>query len=112
VANNATIIRPIAPKRSDQAARLKNIHHTTTTNVPTSPPSTANILASGKTIGTTNRTTHTSTAATTPGHSLSGFLGGASLGVILTHFFFLNRRTPKRQQVLKNQTVMCALWYC
>ena len=29
VANSATIIRTMAPKRSDQAARLKNTHHRT-----------------------------------------------------------------------------------
>ena len=38
VANSATIIRTMAPKRSDQGARLKNTHHTTIANPPTSPP--------------------------------------------------------------------------
>ncbi len=39
VATSATTIRTMAPKRSDQGARLKNSHHTTTANPPTSPPS-------------------------------------------------------------------------
>ena len=37
VANSATIIRTMAPKRSDQGARLKNTHHRTIANPPTGP---------------------------------------------------------------------------
>ena len=39
---SATIIRTMAPKRSDQGARLKNSHHTRTANPQTSPPSIPN----------------------------------------------------------------------
>ncbi len=75
VATSATIIRTTAPQRSDQGARLKNAHHTTTANPPTSPPSTAKATASGTTMGTPNLTSHCSTTMTTPGHSRSGFGG-------------------------------------
>src|ERR1035437_10189441 len=78
VANSAIIIRTIAPKRSDQGARLKNNHHTTIANPATSPPRMANAKASGTTMGTPNLTRHSSTAATTPGHSRSGFGGVGS----------------------------------
>ncbi len=38
VANNATIIRTMAPTRSDQGARLKNSHHTRIAAAHTIPP--------------------------------------------------------------------------
>ena len=38
VATSATIIRPMAPKRSDQAARLKKSHHRTTAKPRRAPP--------------------------------------------------------------------------
>ena len=61
VANSATIIRTTAPKRSDQGARLKNTHHTTIANPPTSTAKHRDqIVASGTTMGTTNRTSHCS----------------------------------------------------
>ena len=37
VTNSATTIKPRAPKRSDQAARLKNNHHRMTSKLPTGP---------------------------------------------------------------------------
>ena len=37
VAKSATIIKAMAPKRSGRGARLKNTHHTTIANPPTSP---------------------------------------------------------------------------
>ncbi|CAN5769047.1 hypothetical protein BH20ACI3_BH20ACI3_22430 [soil metagenome] len=80
VANSATIIRAMAPKRSDQGARLRNTHHTTITNAQKTPPITPKnvagnpkYVASGATTGTTNLTSIRSAAATTPGHSRSGF---------------------------------------
>ena len=79
VANSATTIRTMAPTRSDQGARLKNSHHTTTANPPTNPaqhPDRA--VAPGTTMGTTNLTSHSSTTATTPGHSRSGFRGAGA----------------------------------
>jgi len=81
VANSATIIRPTAPTRSGQGARLRNTHHTTIANPQKTPPITPkNVagnpknVASGATIGTTNLSSISSTAATTPGQSRSGFL--------------------------------------
>src|SRR5947207_760057 len=62
VANAATIIRTMALTRSDQGARLKNSHHTTIANAPTSPPITPNIMVSGTRIGATNLTSSSSTA--------------------------------------------------
>ena len=50
-ANTATIIKTIAPTRSDQGARLKNTHHTTIANAPTTPPS----IPMGSGIGRDNR---------------------------------------------------------
>ena len=58
VATIATIIRTMAPKRSDQGARLKKTHHTTIANPPTSPPITPKGMASGSTMGTTNLTSN------------------------------------------------------
>src|SRR5712691_4269686 len=78
VATTATTIRTMAPTRSAQGARLKNSHHTTIANPQASPPSIANMRASGATRGTTNQSSHCSTTATTPGHSRSGFRGGSS----------------------------------
>ncbi len=78
VAASATIIKARAPKRSDQRARLKNTHHRMMTNAQASPPRTLNIMASGKTRGTTNLISTSSTAASTPGQSRSGFRGVGS----------------------------------
>src|ERR1039457_2974830 len=74
VANSTTIIRPTAPKRSDQGARLRNNHHRTMANPPTSSPSNPKSAASGTTAGTANLTSHCRITMTTPGHSRSGFL--------------------------------------
>ena len=41
VANSPTIIKTIAPKRSDQGARLKNTHHRTIANQPPKIPPTS-----------------------------------------------------------------------
>jgi hypothetical protein len=40
VADSATIIRTIAPRRSDHGARLKNSHHRTMISAPAKAPST------------------------------------------------------------------------
>ena len=73
VAPIATIIRGRAPQRSNLGARLKKTHHTTIANAPMSSPKTPINMASGTTLGTPNLTIHSSTTATTPGHSRSGF---------------------------------------
>ena len=79
VANNATTISTIAPTRSDHGARLKNTHHTTIANAATSPPSNPTGGAPGATSGTaTSLNSSSSAAATTPGHSRSGFGEGSS----------------------------------
>jgi hypothetical protein len=85
VANSATIIRPTAPKRSDQAARLKNNHHRTTANPATGPASTPTNMASGMTTGTTYRSSNCSTTMTTPGHSRSGFLAEFFIFAIVSY---------------------------
>ena len=55
VANTATIIKTIAPTRSDQGARLKNSHHTTIASAPTTPAKHAvGSPASGATTGAPN----------------------------------------------------------
>src|ERR1700730_10361156 len=83
VATSATIVKATAPRRSDQGARLKNNHHTTIANAPASPPIIPTNTALGTTAGMTNLTTHSSTAAATPGHSRSGFRGaGAAVGAM------------------------------
>src|SRR5262245_23237208 len=68
----------MAPRRSDQGARLKNSHHTRTANAHTRAPITTPIPASGATIGRPNQISHISATATTPGHSRSGFRGTGS----------------------------------
>ena len=73
VANSATTISTMAPKRSDQGARLKNAHHTTTASPPTRPPINPTGGAPGPTTGTTNLNSTSSAPAITPGHSRSGF---------------------------------------
>jgi hypothetical protein len=83
VANTATIIRTMAPMRSDQRARLKNSHHTRTASPQTSPPIIPNIMTSGATMGTTNQTSHCSTTATTPGHSRKGFRGAGASALLV-----------------------------
>src|ERR1700676_3757449 len=81
VATSATIARATAPRRSDQGARLKKTHQTTIANAQTKPPIATKRKALGTTTGRTYLTTHSSTAAATPGHSRSGFRGvGASAG--------------------------------
>ena len=82
IPSTAMIIHTRAPKRSDQGARLKPTHHTTIAAAPktqpinpTTPDSNPKNWASGKTLGRTNLSSINSTAATTPGHSRSGFLG-------------------------------------
>src|SRR5688572_28072686 len=55
--------------RSNQAARLKNTHHTTSATQPSRPPITANIDASGNTTGTPNLASHCDVTIATPGHS-------------------------------------------
>ena len=79
VAPSATIIRTMAPQRSNPGARLKKAHQTTIANPAKSPPNTEYSNASGQTMGTPNLTSHWSVTATTPGHSRSGFRGAGSL---------------------------------
>ena len=78
VATMATIIRTTAPQRSTQGARLKKAHHTTIANAPKSPPRIPKAPTAGTTMGTTNLTRHSSTAAATPGHNRSGFSGAGA----------------------------------
>ena len=73
VATSATIIKARAPQRSERGARLKNAHHTTMANAQTSAPIIPTGPASGATMGTTALASNSSTAASTPGHSRSGF---------------------------------------
>src|ERR1700688_2964524 len=83
VASSATIARATAPRRSDQGARLKKTHHTTIANAQTKPPIAPKRKALGTTTGRTYLTTHSSTAAATPGHNRSGFRGvGTLLGAM------------------------------
>src|SRR5882724_8623838 len=84
VANTATIIRTMAPMRSNQGARLKNSHHTRTASPQTSPPIIPNIIVSGATKGMTNQTSHCRTTATTPGHSRKDFRGAGSSILLVT----------------------------
>ncbi|OFW36480.1 MAG: hypothetical protein A3J29_14215 [Acidobacteria bacterium RIFCSPLOWO2_12_FULL_67_14b] len=57
IANTVTIIRMIAPTRSDQGARLKKTHHNAIANAPATPPSMpTGICALGATTGTPNMT--------------------------------------------------------
>src|SRR2546425_12153050 len=79
VANTATTITTMAPTRSDQGARLKNTHHRTIANPPTTPPNIPKMANSGMTMGTATMASNISTAAATPGHSRSGFRGVGSL---------------------------------
>jgi hypothetical protein len=65
----------MAPRRSDQGARLKNTHHTRIANAPTTEPIIPKTVASGTTMGMTNLITHSRNAAATPGHSRSDFWG-------------------------------------
>jgi hypothetical protein len=73
VATNATTISAMAPKRSDQTARLKNTHHRTSANPPPSPTIAPIGRASGMNIGTPYLASHCTATMTTPGHSGSGF---------------------------------------
>ena len=72
VPKSAATASTIAPRRSDQAARLKPSHQTMTASPPASPPTTATKLESATTSGTANQSVHCSTTAITPGHSRSG----------------------------------------
>ena len=63
----------MAPKRSDQAARLKNTHHTTIANPLASPTIALIGRASGMNVGTPYLASHWITTMTTPGHRRSGF---------------------------------------
>ena len=72
VAMIATTIKTMAPTRSTHGARLKNSHHTRTTNTQASPPIIATIAVSRTTKGT-SQSKHSATTATTPGHTRSGF---------------------------------------
>ncbi len=129
VAASATIIRTMAPKRSDQGARLRNTHHTTIASAPTSSPITPNPMAPGTTIGTTNLASHCSTTATTPGHSRSFFceLGSSVCAIVIIRTDspqepfvpqFLGRtllsslRTPAAHaaQNLQTERVRCGAW--
>ena len=78
VANIAASTKTTAPQRSDPGARLKNAHHMTIANPPTTPPRAPNGKASGTTMGRTNLARHTINTRTTPGHSRSGFWGVGS----------------------------------
>jgi hypothetical protein len=73
VASRATIISAAPPNRSDQAARLKNSHHTTTAGPPINPAKTPATIASGTKTGTTNQASHCTVTTTTPGQSRIGF---------------------------------------
>jgi hypothetical protein len=84
VAISATTINRTAPTRSDHGARLKNSHQARIANEATSAPSTAMMPASGRTSGTTNLTSPSSTAAATPGHSRSGLRIGPSVSRVAT----------------------------
>src|ERR1035437_6529278 len=77
-ANIPMIIRAMAPKRSDHAARLKNSHHKATRIPPANPPSTPYTTKSGPPEETTILASPVSIARTTPGHSRSGFRGDGS----------------------------------
>src|SRR5687767_3247819 len=81
--HSATIIRPLAPTRSDQGARLKNTHQTTIASPPASPPMTAKGSAAGATTGTAYLTRNCSITMTTPGHSRSGLRGVDSVCAIV-----------------------------
>jgi hypothetical protein len=52
VAYSAATIRPTAPKRSAQGARLKKTHHRTIANAHTGPAINPMSMASGATTGT------------------------------------------------------------
>ena len=78
VTSHATIIRTIAPQRSNTGARLKNAHHTRTANAPTIAANIPRITASGRTTGTTSQPSNISAAAAMPGHNRSGFRGAGS----------------------------------
>src|SRR5262245_27717265 len=75
VARRATAIRTMAPRRSDQGARLKNTHHKRTASPQATPPSIPTIPASGATTGTPKTKSHCSATAATPGHSRSCLRG-------------------------------------
>src|SRR5262245_57906447 len=85
VAASVATISTMAPKRSDQGARLRNSHHKTIANAPKSPPNNPSATASGSTTGTTNLITANSTPATTPGHSRSGFreVGSSGCAIVI-----------------------------
>ena len=70
VAAIATSITAIAPRRSDQGARLKKTHQTKIVTAAARPPIIATISLPGTTPGRTNRR-HMIAAATMPGHSRS-----------------------------------------
>ena len=89
VATIATIIRTMAPKRSDQGARLKKAHHTTIARPPTTPPMTAYSSKSGTTLGRTNRISHCNVTAATPGQSRSGFRSMVTLATYSGHSQFV-----------------------
>ena len=78
VTNNAIAITANAASRSDHRARLKKTHHTKIASKHTSMPINPMIVASGLMAGTTYLKSNRSTAATTPGHRRSGFLGMGS----------------------------------
>src|SRR5579862_2574845 len=81
VATSATIARATAPRRSDQGARLKKTHQATIANTQTKAAITPKRKVLGTTAGSTYLSTHSSTAAATPGHSRSGCRGvGESVG--------------------------------
>src|SRR5262244_2630798 len=75
VTSRATIIRTMAPRRSDQGARLNNSHHTMMANVHTAAPINPYRKPSGMMRGNPNLDSNSSEAAITPGHSRSGFCG-------------------------------------
>lgn len=70
VAPMATIISAMAPTRSDQAARLRNAHHTTIATAPMSPPCAPKLkpLNPGTRACMPTRASHCSATMTTPGH--------------------------------------------
>src|SRR5687768_13045594 len=86
---SATAITAKAPSRSSQAARLKKSHHRGIATAQAIAPSDPKAFApsSGR-RGTTNLSTNSRIARTTPGHSRSGFrrVGSWAAGVlIMTH---------------------------
>src|SRR5579862_6304832 len=72
----ATMMRSTALQRSAYGTRLKNAHHSTTTNPNRNPPANPNGAASGAMIGTPIQASHCSIRAATPGHNRRGFLEG------------------------------------